>query len=133
MDQSNSKNLDFSFTQKWSNQGLGQPLSLYKQASPLCLRGAHFGFPPEAVFPGFANCSTELSFSSFHTPNRGLLLTLGWWQCLFVDNYKFIIKEFKSRRVRWKRCIRQDLWEGAQNFHALGTPVPPTKKSFYRA
>lgn len=65
-----------------SNQGRN---FLHKQQPPLCLYEVQFQFSLEATFPKFANCSSELTFSFYHTPDQGLLLALDWWQPPFVD------------------------------------------------
>ena len=37
----------------------------------------------------------------------------------FLVVYQFIIKLYNTGTARWKRCIGQGMWEGAQKFYAL--------------
>ena len=37
----------------------------------------------------------------------------------FLVDYQFIIKLYNTGTARWKRCIGQGMWEGAQKFYAL--------------
>lgn len=59
----------------------------------------------------------------FNNPSLRPINLLRWptelRDIFYLLEYWFIIKGYNSGTARWKNCIGQGIWEGAQNLHAL--------------
>ena len=116
--------IDGSYTQPSLQLILKQLLYLTKPPDPTLWLSPAYLLHPQPYAPAKLLCFRRFThcghFQKIESCNTWLLCVCDLFLVTgFLVDYQFIIKLDNTRTARWKRCIGQGMWEGAQKFCAL--------------